>query len=83
MLQTEEQDKTSEELSEMETGNILKKEIRVMIAKMIKELKKRMHAQREKLKVFTRHYKEQPERKNTTEMKNTLEGIKSGLNDTK
>ena len=79
MLQTEELDKTSEE----EIGNIFKTEIRVMIAKMIKELKRRMHAQREKLKGFTRHYKEQPERKNTTEMKNTLEGIKSGLNDTK
>ena len=78
-MQTEELDKTSEE----EIGNIFKTEIRVMITKMIKELKRRMHAQREKLKVFTRHYKEQPERKNTTEMKNTLEGIKSGLNDTK
>ena len=78
-MQTEELDKTSEE----EIGNIFKTDIRVMITKMIKELKRRMHAQREKLKVFTRHYKEQPERKNTTEMKNTLEGIKSGLNDTK
>ena len=78
-MQTEELDKTSEE----EIGNIFKTDIRVMIAKMIKELKRRMHAQRGKLKVFTRHYKEQPERKNTTEMKNTLEGIKSGLNDTK
>ena len=78
-MQTEELDKTSEE----EIGNIFKTDIRVMITKMIKELKRRMHAQREKLKVFTWHYKEQPERKNTTEMKNTLEGIKSGLNDTK
>ena len=57
MLQTEEQDKTSEELSEMEIGNILKEEIRVMTAKMITELKRRMDAQREKLKVLTRRYK--------------------------
>ena len=42
---------------EVEIGNILKKEIRVMIAKMIKELKRRMDAERDKLKVFTRRYK--------------------------
>lgn len=57
MLQTEEQDETSEELSETEIGNILKEEIRVMTAKMITELKRRMDAQREKVKVLTRHYK--------------------------
>ena len=57
MLQTEEQDKTSEELSEMEIGNRLKEEIRVMTEKMITELKRRMGAQREKLKVLTRRYK--------------------------
>ena len=57
MLQTEAQDKTSEELSEVEIGNILKKEIRVMIAKIIKELKRRIDAEREKLKVFTRRYR--------------------------
>ena len=41
----------------MEIGNILKEEIRVMTAKMITELKRRMGAQREKLKVLTRRYK--------------------------
>lgn len=40
-----------------EIGNILKEEIRVMTAKMITELKRRMDAQREKVKVLTRHYK--------------------------
>lgn len=57
MLQTEEQDETSEELSETEIGNILKEEIRVMTANMITGLKRRMDAQREKVKVLTRRYK--------------------------
>ena len=50
MFQTKEQDKTPEkELSEVEIGNLPKKEFRVMVIKMIKELRKRMDAQNEKL----------------------------------
>ena len=45
-----EQDKTPEEqLSEVEIGNLPKKEIRVMIVRMIQELGKRMDAQIKKL----------------------------------
>ena len=45
-----EQDKTPEgQLSEVETGNLPNKEFRVMIVKMIQELRKRKDAQSEKL----------------------------------
>ena len=48
-----EQDKTpEEELSEVETDNLPKKEFRVIIVKMIKELGRRVDAQSEKLDVF-------------------------------
>ena len=43
-------DKTPEEqLSEVETGNLPEKEFRVMIVKMIQNLRKRMEAQSEKI----------------------------------
>ena len=46
MLQTKEQDQTPEEqLSEVEIGNIPEEEFRVMIVKMIQDLRKRMEAQ--------------------------------------
>ena len=45
MFQTKEQDKTSEELSEVEIGNLREKEFRVMTVKMIQDLRKRMEAQ--------------------------------------
>ena len=56
MLQMKEQDKTPKEhLSEVQIGNQLKKEFRVMIGKMIQELGKRMDAESEKLQeVFNR-----------------------------
>ena len=48
-----EQDKTpEEELSEVKIGYLPEKEFRVMIAKMIKELRRKMDAQSEKLEVF-------------------------------
>ena len=47
IVQTKEQDKTSEQLSEVEIGNLPEKEFRVMIVKMIQELWKRMDAERE------------------------------------
>ena len=50
-----EKDKTpEEEPSEEEIGNLPKKEFRVMIVKMIKELRIRMDAQRKKLEVFNK-----------------------------
>ena len=50
MFQTKEQDKTPEEhLSDVEIDNVPEKEFRVMIIKMIQELRKTMHAQSKKL----------------------------------
>ena len=56
MLQTKEQDKTTEEqLNEEEIGNLLEKEFRVMIVKMIQNLGKRMAAQTKKIqKMFNK-----------------------------
>ena len=43
MFQAKEQDKTPEEqLSEVEVGNLPKKEFRILIIKMIKELRRRI-----------------------------------------
>ena len=66
MSQMKEQDKTpEEELSEVEIGNLPEKEFRVMIIKVMKELRRRMDAQNEKLEVFNKeleNIKEQPNR---------------------
>ena len=43
-----EQDKTPEELSEVEIGNLPKKEFKVMVGKMFKELRSRMDEHSEK-----------------------------------
>ena len=77
MFQTKEQAKTPEQqLSEGETDNLPKKEFRVMIIKMIKELGKIMNAQSSKSEVINKELENiksnQPEMENTiTEMKNT------------
>ena len=79
-------DKTPEkDLSGVETGNLAKKEIRVIIINLIKELERRMRAMSETLEVSNRVRKceKQPEMKNAiTKMENTLEGINSRRNDT-
>ena len=49
-----EQDKASEELSEVEIGNLPEKLFGVMIIKMIKELGRRMDAQSKNLEVFNK-----------------------------
>ena len=81
-----EQDKTPEkELSEVETDNPAKKEFRVTIINLIKELGRRMCTLSEKLEVSSRVRKcgKPPEMKNAiTKMGNTLEGINSRRNDT-
>ena len=62
-----EPDKTSEEeLSEVETGNLLEKELRVIIIKIMKQLRRTMGAQTEvrSFQQRVRKYKEQPEMKN-------------------
>ena len=51
MFQTKERDKTSEEqISEVEIGNLHDKEFRVMIVKVIQDLRNRMEAQNERYK---------------------------------
>ena len=83
-----EQDKPPEEqISDMEIGNLLKKEFRVMIVKMTQELGKRMDAQSEKLqdvynKELAKIKNNQTELNNKiTEMKSTLEGIITRINE--
>ena len=44
IFQKKEQDKTPEELNEMDIGNLPEKEFRVMIVKMIQDLRRRMKA---------------------------------------
>ena len=90
MYQMKEQDKTPEkQLNEVAIGNLPEKEFRIMIVKMIQDLRERMGAKTEKRQEMfnkeleelrNKHREELKDRKtemnNTiTEKKNTLEGI--------
>ena len=86
MYQMKEQDKTPEnQLNEVEICNLPEREYRIMIVKMIQDLRKRMKAKIEKMQeMFNKDLEElknkQTEMNNTiTEMKNTLEGINSRI----
>ena len=71
-----EQDRSPEkQLNEMEIGNLPgKKKIRIMIVKIIQDLRKRMEANIEKMQeIFTKDLDELKNRQ--TEMTNTLQGI--------
>ena len=81
-----EQDKTPEkQLNEVEIGNLPEKEFRIMIVKMIQDLRKTMEAKINKMQeMFNKDLEElnnkQREMTNTiTEMKATLEGINSRI----
>ena len=50
MFQMKEQDKTPEELSEVEIGNLPDKDFKVMMVKMIRELRRRLNEESKKLK---------------------------------
>ena len=53
------QDKIQEkQLNEVEIGNIPEKEFRIMIVKMIQDLRKRTEANIEKMQVFTKDLQE-------------------------
>ena len=55
MFHKKEQDKTPQEkIHDTDIGNPTKKECRVMIIKMIKEFRRRVDAQSEKLEVFNK-----------------------------
>lgn len=75
----EEQNKNlKEHLNKEELGNLPEKEARIMIVKMIQDLRKRMEAQIKKIQeMFNKDLGElkntQIERNTRTEMKNTLE----------
>ena len=82
MSQMKEQGKNlQDQINEEEIGNQPEKEFRVMIVKMIQNLRNRMEARTEKIQeMFNKDLEElknkQTEMNNTiTEMKNTLEGI--------
>ena len=78
MSQMKGKDKTPEkQLNEVEIGNHTEKEIRIMIEKMIQNLRKRMEAKIEKMpEMFTKDL----ELKNKqAEMNNTLEEIHSRI----
>ena len=81
-----EQDKTAEkQLNEVEISNLPEKEFRIMIVKMIQDLRKRMEAKIKKMQeMFNKDLEElkdkQTEMNNTIiEMKTTLEGINSRI----
>ena len=66
-----EQDKTPEkQLNEVEIGNIQKKEFRIMIVKMIQDLRKRMVANIEKMQEMFNKDLEELENKHLEELKN-------------
>ena len=60
MSQMKRQDKTPEkQLNEVEIGNLTEKEFRIMILKMIQDLRKRMEAKIEKMQeMFTKDLEE-------------------------
>ena len=72
-----------DQINEEEIGNLPEKEFRIMIVKMIQNLRNRMEAQIEKIQEMfnkdleeLKNKKQKIEMNNTiTEMKNTLEGI--------
>ena len=66
------------QLNEVEIGNLPEKEFRIMIAKVIQDVGKRMEAKIEKIQeMFTKSLKELKNKQ--TEMNNTLEGIHSRI----
>ena len=86
MSWTKEQGKIlQDQINEEEIGNLPEKEFRVMIVKMIQNLRNRMEAWIEKMQeMFNKHQEElknkQTEMNSTiTEMKNTLEGINNRI----
>ena len=78
MFQMKGQDKIPEnQLNNVETGNLPEREFRIMIVKMIQDLRNRTERMQE------RFNKDLEELKNKqTEMNNTLEGINSRMTET-
>ena len=71
MYQVKEQDKTPEkQLNEVEIGNLLEKEFRIMIVKMIQDLGIRMEAKIEKMQEMINKDLEELKNKHREELKN-------------
>ena len=71
MYQMKEQDKTPEkQLNEVGIGNLLEKEFRIMIVKMIQDLGKRMEAKMEKMQEMFNKHLEDLKNKHLEELKN-------------
>ena len=86
IFQTKEQGKNpQDQINEEEIGNLPEKEFRVMIVKMIQDLRNRMEAEIEKIQEIFNKDLEKLKNKQTvmkstiTEMKNRLEGISSRI----
>ena len=82
ILQTKEQGKNlQDQINEDEIGNLLKKEFRVMIVKMIQNLRNRMEKIQETFNKDLEELKSKQTGMNNTinEIKNTLEGINSRI----
>ena len=81
MSQLKEQDKTPEQLSEVEIGNLSLKEFRIMRVTMMQDLGKRMEKIQEMLNENLEELKnEQTEMNNTiSEIRSTLEVINSRI----
>ena len=79
IYQMKEQDKTSEkQLNEVEIGNLLEKEFRIMIVKMIQDLGKRMEAKMEKMQeMFNKDLEELKNKQ--TELNNKITEVKTTL----
>ena len=89
-VQTKKQAKNpQDQINEVEIGNLSEKEFRVMIVKMIQNLRNRMEAQIEKIQEMFNKDLEELKNKQTvmnntiTEMKITLEGINSRITEAK
>ena len=87
-VQMKEQGKNSQNpINEEKTGKLPEKEFRVMLVKMIQNLKNRMEKMQESINTFNKDLEEiknkQTETNNTiTEIKNTQEGINSKVTET-
>jgi len=78
IFQMKGQDKTPEKQLNVVIGNLPEKEFRIMIVKMIQDLRKRMEAKTENMQeMFTKDLQEL--KNEQTEMNNTLEDINSRI----
>ena len=83
--QMKEQTKSTKvQINEEEIGNLPEKEFRIMIVKMIKKknLENRMEKMQESINKELEELKNKDTNNTITEIKNTLEGINSGISET-